>query len=128
MTCPTTFRQSGIIGQNNYQIYPPVCILGCYRLQEKPTGYELHVFQCYVGRFRCVCVYSGCVSNNLYQLNLLIAKSRVAALRQLSIPRLKLKGAVLAVRLTDTVVSEVDLNHTNVTYCCDSQTVLQSIG
>jgi hypothetical protein len=58
----------------------------------------------------------------------IISKSRVAPLRQLSITRLELQGAVLGVRLCDSVTNELGSITSQTFYWCDSQTVLQWIN
>ena len=101
----------------------------CYRLKDKPLKYDVHVFSgaSTVGFGACVYIRAH-YADRVYQLNLLLAKSRVAPLRQLSIPRLELQGAVMAVRLTNTVLTELNLDRSTVTYWCDSKTVLQWIA
>ena len=56
-----------------------------------------------------------------------IAKSRVAPLKPLTIPRLELQGAVVAVRLVQTVLKTLRIKIDQIFYWTDSFTVLQWI-
>jgi hypothetical protein len=100
----------------------------CFRKQSKPLEYELHVFTdaSKAGFGACVYIRTKYGEEN-FSLNLILAKARVAPLRQLSIPRLELQGAVLGARLCASAVKELGPIASNVTYWCDSQTVLQWI-
>lgn len=74
------------------------------------------------------CVYINAkYGKENFSLNQILTKARVAPLRQLSIPRLKLQGSVLGAILCATVVKELGAIASNVIYWCDSQTVLQWI-
>ncbi|XP_045023763.1 uncharacterized protein LOC123468196 [Daphnia magna] len=105
-----------------------ITIPRCFRLQEKPQYFELHVFSDASELGYGACVYLRAkYANGTFRLNLLLAKARVSPLRQLSIPRLELQGAVLGVRLCDSAVNELGPIASQVIYWCDSQTVLQWI-
>ncbi|XP_057366956.1 uncharacterized protein LOC130687815 [Daphnia carinata] len=57
----------------------------------------------------------------------LISKSRIAPLKFLTIPRLKLSAAVLAVRLSSLLLNELDIQFDQTLYWSDSTTVLSWI-
>ena len=50
------------------------------------------------------------LENGSFDANLLSAKSRIAPVRQITIVRLELNGAVLSKRLKDTITKESDMN------------------
>jgi hypothetical protein len=98
----------------------------CFRRSAKPTEYELQVFSdaSEVGFAACVYIRAIYGPSN-FGLSLVLAKSRVAPLRQLSITRLELQGAVLGFNLCEYVMKELCPIASSVYYWCDSQTVLQ---
>ena len=70
-------------------------------------------------------IYLRCVSKNNVTSNNLIAKSRVSPMKQQTIPRLELLGAVLLARLTSLVMQFLSSwSFTRVTYFTDSMNVL----
>lgn len=86
---------------------------------------EIHAFsdasQCAYG----ACVYVKSVNqNNEVSIKLLCAKSKVAPLKPVTIPRLELCAALLAARLTRTVCSAIRYQYSRVVHWCDSSVVL----
>jgi hypothetical protein len=76
----------------------------CIRRVSQPVHLELHAF-CDAsenGFGACVCLRCS-YSDDDVSVALVLGKARVAPLKQLSIPRLELQGAVLAARLVSTV-------------------------
>ncbi|XP_047032656.1 uncharacterized protein LOC124639368 [Helicoverpa zea] len=86
---------------------------------------EIHAFsdasQCAYG----ACVYVKTVNqNNEVSIKLLCAKSKVAPLKPVTIPRLELCAALLAARLTRAVCSAIRHQYSRVVHWCDSSVVL----
>jgi hypothetical protein len=72
----------------------------------------------------CVLIFASYGESNC-GLTLIMAKSRVDPLRQLSITRFKLQGAVLGAQLCANVIKDLRSIASAVYYWFDSQTVLQ---
>jgi hypothetical protein len=71
------------------------------------------------------CAYvRWCVANRKYESRFIAAKSRVAPLKELTIPRLELQAAVLASRLGKTIQEESRLQFEKIIYFTDSRIVL----
>ena len=64
------------------------------------------------------------LSNGKYDVRFIAAKSRVAPLKRLTIPRLELQGAVLASRLCKTIVEQCRFNFEKTVLFLDSKIVL----
>ena len=64
------------------------------------------------------------VDENLWHCNLVSAKTKVAPIKKLSIPRLELCAAVLTVELMNQVKNALKFNHIKMFYWSDSTTVL----
>ena len=60
------------------------------------------------------------LAGNKYVVRLIAAKNRIAPTHQITIPRLELCGAVLAVRLRETIVREIDWEFDTVFHIVDS--------
>ena len=64
------------------------------------------------------------IGKEKYDVRFLAAKSRVAPLKELSIPRLELQAAVLAARLYKSIRSESRIKFEKVIFFTDSQIVI----
>ncbi|XP_055856101.1 uncharacterized protein LOC129919272 [Episyrphus balteatus] len=69
-------------------------------------------------------VYCRSCSGDGAEIQLVAAKTRVAPVKQLSIPRLELCGALLLCRLIELIRSSLDVKPVRVSAFCDSQIVL----
>lgn len=87
--------------------------------------FEMHVFsdasQCAYG----ACVYMRTIdANDDVRVNLLCAKSKVSPLKPTTIPRLELCAALLAARLSKSVVDSIRHKPSRIVHWCDSSVVL----
>ena len=62
--------------------------------------------------------------NNTYSVKFIAAKSRVAPLKQLTIPRLEIQAAVLATRLAKSIQEETRIQFQDVKFFTDSTIIL----
>ncbi|KAJ8713647.1 hypothetical protein PYW07_014017 [Mythimna separata] len=99
-----------------------------YIFYDCPSLVELHVFSDASTQAYATCVYIKSINkNNRVSVHLVMAKSRVAPLKPMTVPRLELCGALLAVRMADKVKSSLRLTINKCTYWCDSTIVLSWI-
>jgi len=72
----------------------------------------------------CVCVLSA---DNEIHCSLLMARARLAPMKSVTIPRLELMAAVLAVKVDHMLKRELDIEPMKTVLWTDSTTVLQCI-
>jgi hypothetical protein len=77
--------------------------------------------------FGSVCYLRWLLEDGTYEVTILLAKSRVAPLRQISLARLELQSAVLTARLTDVITTQMRLKFKAFTHFTDSMIVLEWI-
>ncbi|XP_055848250.1 uncharacterized protein LOC129913542 [Episyrphus balteatus] len=88
-------------------------------------AFELHAFSDASASAYAAVIYSRYqLPDGTYQINILAAKTRVSPLKQLSIPRLELCGAVLLTRLLIAVQNSLEVTFDNVFAWSDSKVVL----
>ncbi|XP_058467108.1 uncharacterized protein LOC131440034 [Malaya genurostris] len=99
----------------------------CYFKQPFPSdfsGLQVHIFvDASEVAYSCVAYFRLPVQQGL-QVSLIAAKTKVAPLKTLSIPRLELKAAVLGVRLLDSIIKSHTLTISQRFLWTDSSTVL----
>ncbi|KAK9692831.1 Pao retrotransposon peptidase [Popillia japonica] len=90
---------------------------------------ELHGFCDASERAYGACVYIRTThQNGSHNVTLLCAKSRVAPLKRVTLPRLELCGAVLLTRLINTVSKNISIQFNKRKFWCDSTIVLSWIA
>ena len=102
----------------------------CYRTQRRvPVNSQLHLFgDASEMAFGVVAYLRQEYEDGQVSCALILAKNRVAPLRQLSIPRLELQAAVMAVRAAVAIKQELDIEIHATYFWSDSRTVLQWIN
>ena len=85
---------------------------------------ELHVFGDGSEEGYCAVAYLRVVHGDEVSVRLVMAKSRVASLKAVSIPRQELLAAVMGVRIAATIKRELELKIEKTVFWADSSTVL----
>ena len=102
----------------------------CYLLKEKQTkSAELHIFSDASSQaYAAVAYWRFSINENYLQVSIIMAKSRVAPLKIITIPHLEHQAAVLAVRLASFIKNEHRFIITKSVFWCDSKPVLYWIN
>lgn len=96
-----------------------------YVLSPNTSNVELHGFCDASQRAYAAAIYLRSVdNNNILKVALLCAKTKVAPIKKLTIPRLELCGVLLLARLSTTVIQSLNLKNIHCSFWCDSQIVL----
>ena len=94
----------------------------------RPVQYQLHCFcDASTSGYGAVAYLRMVGSNSDVHCSFLLGKSRVAPLKQVTIPRMELTAAVVGVNLARFLTRELDLALERVTFWTDSTSVLQYI-
>ena len=105
------------------QIRVPRCVVPT---DPKPVAIELHNFSDASTVGYGACAYVRVVfADGVAKCCLLMGKSRVAPLKRVSIPRLELVAAVLAVKMSTMISREVDIAFSKVYFWTDASVVLR---
>ena len=100
----------------------------CIKPKEFDDAYiELHNFSDASERAYGCCSYLRCVNKfGRIHTALIMSKSKVSPIKQVSIPRLELQGAVLSATIGALMIRELDIVISDSYFWVDSQIVLQS--
>ena len=108
-------------------IAPTIAVPRSLNLEED-QDVQLHIFCDASEKAFAAVAYVRIEIDETVSCHILLSKSRVAPLKKLTLPRLELQGAVLAVRLKETVVEEIDVEFSSVQFWTDSTLNLQYIN
>ena len=102
----------------------------CYNLSDQQVSeIQLHVFSDASEKaYGAVAYLRFCFKTGGYHVSFVLAKSKVAPLKTVSLARLELCAGVAGVRLYRTIVHEIDLPIERICFWSDSQLTLQYIN
>ncbi|XP_053698962.1 uncharacterized protein LOC128745926 [Sabethes cyaneus] len=106
---------------NDIQI--PRCLLGCTRSDPSRVS-ELHAFVDASRQAYACAIYLRTVGESGVECSLIIAKSKVAPLKPVSIPRLELQAAFIGARVMENVCQQLTIPISRRIFWSDSCTVL----
>lgn len=96
---------------------------------DQPVSIQLHGFSDASETAYGSCIYIRSVDmNNYINVRLVCSKSRVAPIKNVSLPRLELCAALLLAQLTSTVISALEIDFEKVCLWSDSSITLSWIG
>ena len=90
----------------------------------KNADFEIHGFSDASTKAMSVCIYLRVFNESSCNVNLLIAKTKLAPLKTLTIPRLELCAAYMLAKLLNSIASELDISEKIIHLWTDSTIVL----
>ena len=97
----------------------------CLRRSSKPTDVTLHFFcDASILAYAAVAYQRTVHADGLVTVRMIAAKSKVAPIKAVSIPRLELMGAVLSVRLAAAISTTLEVDANRIYYWTDSMNVV----
>ena len=103
----------------------------CYLINQPSAQYvgaQIHVFaDASEVAFGAAAYWRFETQDHSYHCSFIFGKTRLAPTKPLTIPRLELQAAVMAVRMGQTIQKELDVIPSQITYWTDSTTVLSYI-
>lgn len=124
---PETYADRWHCGRNTLPDLETAYTRRCYHPSEfgPVTRAEIHEFSAASQRAIGAAVYLRLFNaKNEVAISLVFGQVKVAAINPVSIPRLELCGAVLAVQAVDKILKELDMAISEVTFYTDSKVVL----
>ena len=104
---------------------------GCYLINQPSARYvsaQIHVFaDASEVAFGAAAYWRFETQDHSHHCSFIFGKTRLAPIKPLTIPRLELQAAVMAVRMSQTIQKELDVIPSQITYWTDSTTVLSYI-
>ncbi|XP_044174392.1 uncharacterized protein LOC122958023 [Acropora millepora] len=103
----------------------------CYLINQPSAQYasaQIHVFaDASEVAFGAAAYWRVETQDHSYHCSFIFGKTRLTPIKPLTIPRLELQAAVMAVRMSQTIQKELDVIPSQITYWTDSTTVLSYI-
>ena len=125
---PKEKQKSIQIWIDNYMCSPPIEIPRCLTLDVATRKtYELHFFTDASQLAYGAVAYARIISEHGVSCCSLMSKTKVAPIKQLSIPKLELQAAVLGTRLAHFIKKHHTIEFKDTTFWCDSMVVLSWI-
>ena len=110
------------------QIASNVAVPRSLNLEGDHQDVQLHIFCDASEKAFAAVTYVRINDKGTITCHILMAKSRVAPLKRLTLPRLELQGAIIAVRMKETIVEEMDVKFSSIRFWTDSSLNLRYIN